>query len=182
VKSLGSQFAAVQGLSGATILGDGRVVLILDLLAPIRALQAQVVRRAALNEAGHDSEPARPKLVLVVDDSVTVRKVTSRLLERHGMNVLTAKDGVDAMLLLEEHLPDLILLDIEMPRMDGFEVAQQVRSDPRLQHLPIIMITSRTGQKHRDRAMAIGVNDYLGKPYQESVLLDSIAQWSNSHV
>ncbi|MCT7103977.1 response regulator, partial [Salmonella enterica subsp. enterica serovar Poona] len=90
----------------------------------------------------------------VVDDSVTVRKVTSRLLERNGMNVLTAKDGIDAMAVLEEHTPDLMLLDIEMPRMDGFEVAIQVRNDPRLMRLPIIMITSRTGQKHRDRAMA----------------------------
>ncbi|VVM36297.1 Hpt domain-containing protein [Pseudomonas fluorescens] len=179
VKSLGAQFAAVQGVSGATILGDGRVVLILDLLAPIRAMQARVAQPPSLPEI--DSEPHKPLLVMVVDDSVTVRKVTSRLLERHGMNVLTAKDGVDAMLLLEEHMPDLMLLDIEMPRMDGFEVATQVRNDERLQHLPIIMITSRTGQKHRDRAMAIGVNDYLGKPYQESVLLESIAQWSKKH-
>ncbi|WP_160104867.1 Hpt domain-containing protein [Pseudomonas izuensis] len=179
VKSLGPQFAAVQGVSGATILGDGRVVLILDLLAPIRALQAHVPQRPANLEV--EVEPQRPLLVMVVDDSVTVRKVTSRLLERHGMNVLTAKDGVDAMLLLEEHMPDIMLLDIEMPRMDGFEVAKQVRGDERLQHLPIIMITSRTGQKHRDRAMAIGVNDYLGKPYQESVLLESIAQWSKTH-
>ncbi|CAI8862349.1 chemosensory pili system protein ChpA (sensor histidine kinase/response regulator) [Pseudomonas sp. IT-347P] len=179
VKSLGAQFAAVQGVSGATILGDGRVVLILDLLAPIRAMQARVVQTPTLPEL--DSEPQKPLLVMVVDDSVTVRKVTSRLLERHGMNVLTAKDGVDAMLLLEEHMPDLMLLDIEMPRMDGFEVATRVRNDERLQHLPIIMITSRTGQKHRDRAMAIGVNDYLGKPYQESVLLESIAQWSKKH-
>ncbi|WP_336347489.1 Hpt domain-containing protein [Pseudomonas monsensis] len=179
VKSLGPQFGAVQGVSGATILGDGRVVLILDLLAPIRAMQARVAQRPA--HADIDSEPQKPLLVLVVDDSVTVRKVTSRLLERHGMNVLTAKDGVDAMLLLEEHMPDLMLLDIEMPRMDGFEVATQVRHDERLQHLPIIMITSRTGQKHRDRAMAIGVNDYLGKPYQESVLLESIAHWSKKH-
>ncbi|MGZ9741267.1 Hpt domain-containing protein [Pseudomonas sp. GNP012] len=179
VKSLGPQFAAVQGVSGATILGDGRVVLILDLLAPIRAMQARVPQRPAGQEV--EVEPHRPLLVMVVDDSVTVRKVTSRLLERHGMNVLTAKDGVDAMLLLEEHMPDLMLLDIEMPRMDGFEVATQVRNDERLQHLPIIMITSRTGQKHRDRAMAIGVNDYLGKPYQESVLLESIAFWSKTH-
>ncbi|WP_338583668.1 Hpt domain-containing protein [Pseudomonas sp. MAG733B] len=179
VKSLGPQFAAVQGVSGATILGDGRVVLILDLLAPIRAMQAHVPQRPASHEV--EAEPQRPLLVMVVDDSVTVRKVTSRLLERHGMNVLTAKDGVDAMLLLEEHLPDVMLLDIEMPRMDGFEVATQVRNDERLQHLPIIMITSRTGQKHRDRAMAIGVNDYLGKPYQESVLLESIALWSKTH-
>ncbi|KQN44513.1 histidine kinase [Pseudomonas sp. Leaf48] len=179
VKSLGPQFAAVQGVSGATILGDGRVVLILDLLAPIRALQARVRQRPVGHEV--EAEPQRPLLVMVVDDSVTVRKVTSRLLERHGMSVLTAKDGVDAMLLLEEHTPDLMLLDIEMPRMDGFEVATQVRNDERLQHLPIIMITSRTGQKHRDRAMAIGVNDYLGKPYQESVLLESIALWSRSN-
>ncbi|WP_247254452.1 Hpt domain-containing protein [Pseudomonas moorei] len=179
VKSLGPQFAAVQGVSGATILGDGRVVLILDLLAPIRALQAHVPQRPANHDL--EPEPQRPLLIMVVDDSVTVRKVTSRLLERHGMNVLTAKDGVDAMLLLEEHRPDVMLLDIEMPRMDGFEVARQVRSDERFQHLPIIMITSRTGQKHRDRAMAIGVNDYLGKPYQESVLLESIALWSKTH-
>ncbi|MDR6948866.1 chemosensory pili system protein ChpA (sensor histidine kinase/response regulator) [Pseudomonas sp. 2957] len=179
VKSLGPQFAAVQGVSGATILGDGRVVLILDLLAPIRAMQARLAQEPTPTEI--DSEPHKPLLIMVVDDSVTVRKVTSRLLERHGMNVLTAKDGVDAMLLLEEHLPDLMLLDIEMPRMDGFEVATQVRADERLRHLPIIMITSRTGQKHRDRAMAIGVNDYLGKPYQESVLLESIAQWSKKH-
>jgi chemosensory pili system protein ChpA (sensor histidine kinase/response regulator) len=179
VKSLGPQFSAVQGLSGATILGDGRVVLILDLLAPIRALPHQVPRRPTATQG--EGEHQRPLLVLVVDDSVTVRKVTSRLLERHGMHVLTAKDGVDAMALLAEHSPDLMLLDIEMPRMDGFEVATQVRNDPRLAHLPIIMITSRTGQKHRDRAMAIGVNDYLGKPYQESVLLDSIAHWSKTH-
>ncbi|MGH8386210.1 MAG: hybrid sensor histidine kinase/response regulator, partial [Pseudomonas sp.] len=179
VKSLGPQFAAVQGVSGATILGDGRVVLILDLLAPIRAMQVRVPQRPTSHEV--EAEPQRPLLVMVVDDSVTVRKVTSRLLERHGMQVLTAKDGVDAMLLLEEHTPDLMLLDIEMPRMDGFEVAAQVRNDERLQHLPIIMITSRTGQKHRDRAMALGVNDYLGKPYQESVLLESIALWSKTH-
>ena len=182
VKGLGPQFAGVQGVSGATILGDGRVVLIIDLLAHIRARQPALPAQSVdapliLN----DPLKKRPLLVLVVDDSVTVRKVTSRLLERNGMSVLTAKDGIDAIALLEEHTPDLMLLDIEMPRMDGFEVAIQVRNDPRLMRLPIIMITSRTGQKHRDRAMAIGVNDYLGKPYQESVLLESIAYWSKSH-
>jgi len=184
VKSLGPQFTGVQGLSGATILGDGRVVLILDLPAYIRAHQARQPLQRAQHEAVGALEftPAvRPPLVLVVDDSVTVRKVTSRLLERNGMNVLTAKDGIDALAILEEHTPDLMLLDIEMPRMDGFEVAIQIRNDPRLMRLPIIMITSRTGQKHRDRAMAIGVNDYLGKPYQESVLLQSIARWSTPH-
>ncbi|MDD1014085.1 Hpt domain-containing protein [Pseudomonas rubra] len=182
VKSLGPQFAAVQGLSGATLLGDGRVVLILDLPGQLRGLQ-QMARHhpgsAGQRRDSLGSLPARPLLVMVVDDSVTVRKVTGRLLERHGMNVLTAKDGVDAMALLQEHRPDILLLDIEMPRMDGFEVATQIRHDPQLKDLPIIMITSRTGQKHRDRAIAIGVNDYLGKPYQESVLLQSIAQWSH---
>ncbi len=185
VKSLGPQFAGVQGLSGATILGDGRVALILDLLAQVRAAHArqlqQLPPRAQPPLPPLEIESSRPRLVMVVDDSVTVRKVTSRLLERHGMNVLTAKDGVDAMALLQDHIPDVLLLDIEMPRMDGFEVATEIRRDPRLKDLPIIMITSRTGQKHRERAMAIGVNDYLGKPYQESVLLDSIAQWSRSH-
>ena len=182
VKSLGPQFTGVQGVSGATILGDGRVVLILDLLAYIRAHQARQPSQQANQDANGLMEftPAvRPLLVLVVDDSVTVRKVTSRLLERNGMNVITAKDGVDAMSVLDDHTPDLMLLDIEMPRMDGFEVATRVRNDPYLKDLPIIMITSRTGQKHQNRAMAIGVNDYLGKPYQESVLLERIAYWSN---
>ncbi|MGY4491155.1 Hpt domain-containing protein [Pseudomonas sp. TE3610] len=185
VKSLGPQFAGVQGLSGATILGDGRVVLILDLLAQVRAAHVrqmqQLPARAQPPLPLVELPQSRARLVMVVDDSVTVRKVTSRLLERHGMTVLTAKDGVDAMALLQDHIPDVLLLDIEMPRMDGFEVATEIRHDPRLKDLPIIMITSRTGQKHRERAMAIGVNDYLGKPYQESVLLDSIAQWSRSH-
>jgi len=185
VKSLGPQFAAVQGLAGATLLGDGRVVLILDVLAQLRGLHLRLAQQAGRTDrevvVSAGSGPARPLLVLVVDDSVTVRKVTGRLLERHGMNVLTAKDGVDAMAVLAEHRPDVLLLDIEMPRMDGFEVATQVRQDAQLKNLPIIMITSRTGQKHRDRAMAIGVNDYLGKPYQESVLLQSIARWSHSH-
>ena len=110
----------------------------------------------------------------MVDDSITVRRVTQRLLERNGMRVLTAKDGVDAMSLLQEHQPDIILLDIEMPRMDGYEVAANVRNDPRLKHIPIVMITSRVSEKHRARAIELGVDDYLGKPYQESQLLDAI--------
>ncbi|MCK0546306.1 Hpt domain-containing protein [Pseudomonas syringae] len=181
VKSLGPQFSRVQGISGATILGDGQVVLILDLMAKIRTLQG-LPFRGGMAPAYHEAEHARPLLVMVVDDSVTVRKVTSRLLERHGMHVLTAKDGVDAMTLLQEHTPDIMLLDIEMPRMDGFEVASQIRQDEQLKELPIIMITSRSGQKHRDRAMAVGVNEYLSKPYQETVLLESIAYWSQAHV
>ena len=183
VKSLGPQFATVPGISGATILGDGRVVVILDLLATIRELHAHLqyqVRPRLSADAGSvpEVEVERPTLVMVVDDSVTVRKVTSRLLERNGMNVLTAKDGVDAIAQLQEHRPDIMLLDIEMPRMDGFEVANLIRHDEGLKDLPIIMITSRTGEKHRERAMSIGVNEYLGKPYQESLLLGSIEKWT----
>ncbi len=185
VKSLGAQFAAVHGISGATILGDGRVVVILDLLATIRVLHAhalaQTPRALRVGPTEAEVERDRPTLVMVVDDSVTVRKVTSRLLERNGMNVVTAKDGVDAIAQLQEHKPDIMLLDIEMPRMDGFEVATLVRHDERLKDLPIIMITSRTGDKHRERALAIGVNEYLGKPYQESLLLETIQNLVKAH-
>jgi chemosensory pili system protein ChpA (sensor histidine kinase/response regulator) len=186
VKSLGPQFAGVHGISGATILGDGRVVVILDLLATIRVLHAHLLtqlqpRLLRQSATAAEIEADRPTLVMVVDDSVTVRKVTSRLLERNGMNVLTAKDGVDAISQLQERKPDIMLLDIEMPRMDGFEVATLVRHDDGLKDLPIIMITSRTGEKHRERAMSIGVNEYLGKPYQESLLLETIQQLVGRH-
>jgi chemosensory pili system protein ChpA (sensor histidine kinase/response regulator) len=112
--------------------------------------------------------------VLIVDDSVTVRKVTSRLMERQGWEVVTAKDGLDAIGQLQEIYPDIVLLDIEMPRMDGFEVLRSVRRDERLKHLPIIMITSRTGAKHRQQAQDLGVNGFLGKPFQEAGLMSSI--------
>jgi len=103
-----------------------------------------------------------------------VRKVTSRFLEREGFEVILAKDGADAMLQLQERVPDVMLLDIEMPRMDGFEVATSVKNTERLKRIPIIMITSRTGEKHRERAMAIGVERYMGKPFVEEELLQNI--------
>ncbi|MFO7703808.1 MAG: Hpt domain-containing protein [Halopseudomonas sp.] len=179
VKGLGKQFAVVPGIAGATILGDGRVVVILDLLAVIRAqqaLQSQQRLAAERAQAITEKDAERSTLVMVVDDSITVRKVTSRLLERHGMEVITAKDGIEAIARLQDVQPDIMLLDIEMPRMDGFEVATLVRHDQRLKDLPIIMITSRTGEKHRERARSIGVNDYLGKPYQEAQLLEAIGK------
>ena len=176
VKSMGSQFANVNGVSGATILGDGSVVVILDLPALIRDDIA-----SAMNPSPIDLTPQiaakQSSLVMVVDDSVTVRKVTTRLLERNGYDVITAKDGVDAIALLQDQKPDIMLLDIEMPRMDGFEVATLVRHDERLKDVPIIMITSRTGQKHKERALSIGVNEYLGKPFQESDLLENIERY-----
>ena len=169
VKPLGAQLSSVTGVSGATILGDGRVVMILDLPAIVRMS----------SKRGHPAiEPAREEkerlLVMVVDDSITVRKVTTRLLERQGFEVLTAKDGVDAMGVMQDRLPDMMLLDIEMPRMDGFELASHMRNDERLRHIPITMITSRTGEKHRERARQIGIDHYLGKPYQEHELLETI--------
>jgi chemosensory pili system protein ChpA (sensor histidine kinase/response regulator) len=169
VKSVGPQVASVRGISGATILGDGRIVIILDMGALVRS-------EWRARSADASVRPTRDERIfaMVVDDSITVRRVTQRLLERNGMRVLTAKDGVDAMALLQEHVPDVILLDIEMPRMDGYEVAAHVRNDPRLVDVPIIMITSRVGEKHRARAIELGVDDYLGKPYQESQLLDAI--------
>lgn len=176
VKSLGQQFSNVQGLSGATVMGDGSVVVILDPHAMIRQEAALVHQATPLLQAEETVAAAEDEqqTVMVVDDSVTVRKVTSRFLEREGYNVITAKDGADALHVLQDHIPDVMLLDIEMPRMDGFEVAKNIRSSSRLKNIPIIMITSRTGQKHRDRALSLGVQRYMGKPYQEDALLDNI--------
>jgi chemosensory pili system protein ChpA (sensor histidine kinase/response regulator) len=169
VKSLGPQISGIRGIGGATILGDGRIVIILDMGSLVRSeWRARPAETVVLDQRD------RRTFALVVDDSITVRRVTQRLLERNGMRVLTAKDGVDAVSLLQENLPDIILLDIEMPRMDGYEVAAHVRNDPRLKDIPIVMITSRVSEKHRARAIELGVDDYLGKPYQESQLLDAI--------
>ncbi|MBH0065855.1 Hpt domain-containing protein [Psychrobacter sp. SZ93C1] len=172
VKPLGQQLSHLSGISAATIMGDGSVMLILDLIALMRNAQMtqNIPQPIDFKRSGLEAKST----ILVVDDSVTVRKVTSRFLERQGFNVALAKDGVDAIEILQDMIPDMILLDIEMPRMDGFEVATQVRYSKRLQHIPIIMITSRTGEKHRERALEIGVNDYMGKPFQEQVLLNKI--------
>ena len=115
--------------------------------------------------------------VLVVDDSLTVRKITNRLLAREGYQVFTAKDGQDALEQMVELIPDVILSDIEMPRMDGFELARNIRADQRLSSIPIIMISSRTADKHRSHAAELGVKHFLGKPYQEEELLGLIAQF-----
>lgn len=172
VKPVGMQIGAVRGIAGATILADGRVVLILEMSALVVA-ESLFKPRAPIEEvvaAVVDNK----KTIMVVDDSITIRKVTERMLIRHGINVVLAKDGVDATTLLQDNIPDLMLLDIEMPRMDGFEVASYVRNDERLKNIPIIMITSRTGSKHKEKAMEIGVNRYLGKPFQEEELVHNI--------
>ncbi len=171
VKTIGPQLASIRGISGATILGDGRIVLILDIAALVRT-GAPVVE---LKKAAPTPTDDRP-LALVVDDSITVRRVTERFLQRNGMRVVTAKDGLDAISVISENKPDIILLDIEMPRMDGYEFASHVRNDQRVADVPIIMVTSRVGDKHRARAIELGVNDYLGKPYQDAELLEAIGR------
>ncbi|EPF69301.1 hybrid sensor histidine kinase/response regulator [Acinetobacter gyllenbergii] len=173
VKPVGQQFSSIGVIAGATILGDGQVCLILD--GQNIARQAQSTARSKQADETYTKQRYdERRLIMIVDDSVTVRKVTSRLLERQGYDVVTAKDGVDAIEQLETVKPDLMLLDIEMPRMDGFEVSNLVRHHEIHRDLPIIMITSRTGEKHRERALSLGVNQYMGKPFQEEALLENI--------
>ncbi|SCZ61832.1 hybrid sensor histidine kinase/response regulator [Thiohalomonas denitrificans] len=173
VKSLGPQLSTLQSLSGATILADGSIALVLELSALIRTGIAH--RHRAMEQRDSDAIPV-PSVptVMIVDDSITVRAVTRRLLKRHGMKAVVAKDGVDALTVLEETIPDVMLLDIEMPRMDGFELATHIRNSETLKGIPIIMITSRTGEKHRRRARDIGVDRYMGKPYSEGDLMENI--------
>ncbi|UKE70536.1 Hpt domain-containing protein [Xanthomonas cerealis pv. cerealis] len=171
VKPVGLQIASVPGIYGATITGDGRVVVILDIAPLVRRYLAQPARLVV--EAA-PTEQRRAPLVMVVDDSLTMRKVTSRVLERHNFDVIVARDGIEALERLDERVPDLMLLDIEMPRMDGYELATAMRADPRYRAVPIVMITSRSGEKHRQRAFEIGVQRYLGKPYQELDLMRNV--------
>ncbi|MCG7986110.1 MAG: Hpt domain-containing protein [Candidatus Thiodiazotropha weberae] len=172
VKNLGKQVGSVRWITGGTILADGRVALILDLAALVRM---DATHAAPIMRPETEQKKLEERLrVMVVDDSITVRKVTSRLLERHDMDVVTAKDGVEAVALLQEQVPDIMLLDIEMPRMDGFELARHINNSVDYYGLPIIMISSRVGDKHRQRAMDLGVKRCLGKPYQESELLENI--------
>ena len=179
IKNIGPQLSRMIGISGATVLGSGEIVLILN---PV-ALSLHVAHHPAIKEAaGGDnagsavSEPVKhDAVIMVVDDSLTVRKVTQRLLEREGYRVILAKDGVDALEHLQETIPDLMLVDIEMPRMDGFDLTRNIRGNAGTQAVPIIMITSRTADKHRNYALDLGVNAYFGKPFQEDMLLAAIA-------
>ena len=172
VKNIGPQLARVRGIAGATVLGSGEIVMILNPVPlaarPLSAQGSTPGSRARIPEAN-----TQPR-VMVVDDSLTVRKITGRLLAREGYRVLTARDGVEALELLAESVPEVMLVDVEMPRMDGFDLTRNVRADARLKDVPIIMITSRTADKHKNYATELGVNVFLGKPYQEDALLGHI--------
>ena len=186
VKNLGPQLAQLPGLAGVSVLASGAVSLIYNPVAlaavygeQARALHKSVALAAAAVSSGGVAAPAptlvgvvnQVPLILVVDDSITVRRVTQRLLKREGYRVALASDGLDALEKLQEEKPTVVLSDIEMPRMDGFDLARNIRGDEKLRDLPIIMITSRIAGKHRDHAKELGVDHYLGKPYSEDELL-----------
>ena len=171
-KSLGKQLSQVKGLMGASVLADGNVVLILDIAGLV---QRSVTRSVPVVYSEDKVASAESRsTVMVVDDSISMRRVATKLLQRHDYDVVTAKDGVDALSQLADARPDVMLLDIEMPRMDGFELAKYMQNEATYADIPIIMITSRTGVKHRDRAFEIGVANYMGKPYQEDELIENI--------
>ncbi|MDY0072087.1 MAG: Hpt domain-containing protein [Thauera sp.] len=181
VKNAGPQLTRTIGFSGATVLADGEIALILNPIA--------LAERSPAPETATDQAPAAlaeqlpvQSCVMVVDDSLTVRRITGRLLEREGYRVMTAKDGVDALEQLGSELPDVVLSDIEMPRMDGFDLLRNIRAGESTRHLPVIMITSRLADKHRNHAFELGANHYLGKPYQEEELLALISSLISSHL
>jgi chemosensory pili system protein ChpA (sensor histidine kinase/response regulator) len=183
VKNLGPQLSRLPGLAGITLLPSGAVALIYNPVA-LATLYGDAAREPVPAVVVEPDQPAPAEsgatlapLVLVVDDSLTVRRVTQRLLTREGYRVTLAKDGLDALDKLGEELPAVVLSDIEMPRMDGFDLVRNMRSDSRLADLPVIMITSRIAQKHRDYAAELGVNHYLGKPYSEEELLALVGQY-----
>jgi len=166
----------VPGVTGATVLADGRIALIMNPVQLAQRLQAAPITQRLVETAPAQSLAAAT--IMVVDDSLTVRKITGRLLEREGYKVVTAKDGVDALERMADALPRVMLVDIEMPRMDGFDLARNVRADARTRAIPIIFISSRTAEKHRSQAAQVGVNAFLGKPYAEAELLQLVQKFS----
>jgi chemosensory pili system protein ChpA (sensor histidine kinase/response regulator) len=186
VETAAATGSGVEAASGSAPAEAGTPVTFETTAEPEREVAQGQSLAAAISAAGPaGGSPAATllkrtvPLVMVVDDSLTVRKITSRMLTREGFEVATAKDGVDGLQQLQDIEPDIILLDIEMPRMDGFEFARNVRADAKTRGIPIIMITSRTAEKHRNHALELGVNEYMGKPYQEEQLLTMIRQFTS---
>ncbi|MCE7915057.1 MAG: hybrid sensor histidine kinase/response regulator [Nitrosomonas sp. PRO4] len=179
IKNTGSQLAHAPGVEGVTISGNGEIILILN---PVKLLQrddAQRILSTPLSKLAASAQKKSPKppSILVVDDSLTVRKVTCRLLEREGCDVLIAKNGVEALEILQDTTPDVLLIDLEMPKMNGFELIKNVRATPRVANIPIIIISSRTADKHQQIAKSLGVNIFLGKPFKEEDLLNQLSKF-----
>ena len=175
-KPLGPQLDTLAGVVGATVMGNGEIVLILNPLL----LERRSGYRRQDGGMREQSRRTRKRIIMVIDDSLTVRKVMQRLLTREGYEVVAATDGYDAIRQLHGVTPDAFLVDIEMPRMDGFTLVRHLRDNEATRSRPIIMITSRTGAKHRERAMELGVNYYLGKPYQDQQLLSLLATYTSA--
>jgi len=172
IKPVGPQITSIPGILGGTVTGDGRVVVILDPGPIIRHALLHGVR-PVLAERQPDQRERR-KVGMVVDDSITMRRINSRVLQSQDIEPITARDGQEAVEMMQDRVPDILLLDIEMPHMDGYQLAEYVRGDARLRHIPIVMITSRSGDKHRERARRAGANAYLTKPYKEAELIGTI--------
>jgi len=175
IKPVGPQVSSIPGILGGTIAADGQVMLILD-MGPLIRRGLEIAAQPSAEVLEPAKKESRQPLVMVVDDSITMRKVTRRVLENHSLEVALAQDGVDAVEQMRDVVPDLVLLDIEMPRMDGYELLTHIRADARLRHVPVVMITSRAGQKHRKKAREAGANDYLTKPYQEGDLVEKVSE------
>ena len=174
VKNIGKQMSRISGITGATVLGDGRLgVIINPVYLANRKANVYGLHGSEEETRGQSSRIARP-VVMVVDDSLTIRKATSKLLTREGYEVMLAKDGMDALEKLQEQIPHVILSDVEMPRMDGFELLKNIRAEAKYKDIPVIMITSRTAEKHVNMGMSLGANMYLGKPYKDEELLDNV--------
>jgi chemosensory pili system protein ChpA (sensor histidine kinase/response regulator) len=171
MKSMGTQLTRVPGIVGATVMGDGAIVFVMN---PVQLAHREALTVGAIKVTTFAPVEQAKKMALVVDDSLTMRKVLARILEREGFEVVTANDGVDAIQKLQDMTPDIILTDIEMPRMDGFEFSWHVRDTPKTAKIPLIMISSRTAQKHRTIADEIGVNAFLGKPVQDEALMAEV--------
>jgi chemosensory pili system protein ChpA (sensor histidine kinase/response regulator) len=170
IKSLGSHLRYVKGISGATIMGDGSVVPIINIQ---ELLGARPVTLGAVSPARELVRP-RPLEILIVDDSISVRQVVTRLMESRGWKTQTARDGMEALDRVRDRRPDLIVLDIEMPRMNGYEFMGALRAQHGYEDIPVVILTSRTAEKHREKAMSLGAKGYIVKPYKDDDFLDLV--------
>lgn len=181
IKSAGKILGKINGLLGLTLLGDGRQGLVVNPVLLVEHFNKVIKTKDNKYKVKDDSSKNKNKdklnkklTALVVDDSITIRRATSKFLEKNNFNVILAKDGEDALKKLQDNIPDIILSDIEMPVMDGFEFVKHIKNIAKFKEIPIIMITSRTANKHKELAFSLGANDFLGKPYQEEELIKTI--------